>query len=506
MIGKVYLVGAGPGDEGLITVKALTKIKQADVILYDRLANPKLLDEAEDDVELFYVGKKAGNHYRSQEEINQLLVDKAKEGKEIVRLKGGDPFIFGRGGEEAEVLAREGISFEIIPGITSPISVAAYAGIPLTHRDFSSSVAFVTGHEDPSKEESSVNWDYLAKGVETLVTLMGVGNLAKIANRLMKAGKDPQTPVALIRWGTRPEQESIVGNLENIAAKVEEADFNPPAITIIGDVVTLRDKLNWFEKKSLFGKDIVVTRPKKQATSFCKALAREGANVVEAPAIKIEAPDDYQRLDESIGQLKEYDWIIFTSINGVKYFFARLFELGKDARALGDIKVCAIGPKTAQAVKDNGIKVDYLPDDYVSEAIVKGFAKKDLTGKKFLLPRANIAREMLSDELEKFGAEVDNITAYKTVAGSGEEDLTAKLKADEIDLVTFTSSSTVDNFIKKIGGGYQELLENTKIAAIGPITASTAEDFGLEVDIIADEYTIEGLLRAIKKHYKAINN
>ncbi|MBM7557106.1 uroporphyrinogen-III C-methyltransferase [Halanaerobacter jeridensis] len=501
MSGKVYLVGAGPGDEELITVKGLRTIKEADVILYDRLANKKLLRYAAEDAETFYVGKKANDHYRTQKEINELLISKAQAGKIVTRLKGGDPFVFGRGGEEATLLAEAEIEFELVPGITSPVSVPAYAGIPLTHRDFNSSVAFVTGHQDPSKDKDFIDWDKLATGVGSLVILMGVGNLPKIVPRLINAGRDPQTPIALIRWGTRPEQETLTGKLENIVSKVEAADFQPPAVIIIGEVVHMHDKLNWFEKKPLFSKEIVVTRPTKQAAGFCQQLSRAGAKVIEAPAIKITPPEDYKPLDESLKKLNEYDWIIFTSVNGVKYMMERLFSLGHDVRALAGANLAAIGSKTAAELKSYSLKVDYIPEDYVSEAILADFSDQDLTGQKFLLPRANIARPTLEEGLEDLGADVDNITAYKTIQGAGNKNLVSRLAEDKIDVVTFTSSSTVRNFIEMLGADYHQLLSGVKLACIGPITADTVRDFGLEVEIIADEYTVEGLTTALQEYY-----
>jgi uroporphyrinogen III methyltransferase/synthase len=501
MAGKVFLVGAGPGDEGLITVKGLNAIKEADVILYDRLANHKLLEYSKDSAELFYVGKSAKNHYRTQEEINQLLIKQAQGGKVVTRLKGGDPFIFGRGGEEAQELLKAGVEFEIVPGITSPISVPAYAGIPLTHRDFNSSIALVTGHEDPTKEETNVDWNKLATTVGTIVILMGVGNLPKIVPQLLEGGRDPKTPVALIRWGTRPKQETLVGTLENIVDKVRAANFKAPAIIVVGKVVKLREELNWFEKKSLFGKRIVVTRPTKQAKGFCRALAQEGAEVIEAPAIEIAPPESYQGLDDALKRIDSYDWIVFTSINGVEAFMKRLFELSKDVRFLSSVKFCAIGPKTAGRLKDYGLIVDYLPEDYVSEGILEGFSIRDISDQKFLLPRADIARELLKEGLEKLGAKVDNVVAYRTIQEEGNEELVDRLVEGDVDLITFTSSSTVDSLIKGLGNDYQELLKEVEIACIGPITAKTAENYGLEVTIIAKEYTIEGLLEAIKDYY-----
>ncbi|MDI3548205.1 MAG: uroporphyrinogen methyltransferase / synthase [Halanaerobiales bacterium] len=504
MEGKVYLVGAGPGDEGLITVKGLKAIKEADVILYDYLVNERLLAEARDSAELIFVGKKAHNHYCTQAEINQLLIEYAREGKIVTRLKGGDPFVFGRGGEEARELARENLRFEIIPGITSAIAGPAYAGIPVTHRNISSSVAFVTGHEASGKGESGINWNELATGVDTLVILMGVGNLPEIVSKLLEAGRDVDTPVALIRCGTKGGQETLVGSLDNIVAKVREVNFKPPAIIIVGDVVNLRAELNWFETRPLFGKSIVVTRPARQATSFCNSLREAGANVIKAPAIKILPPEDYSQLDEKLEKLASYDWVVFTSVNGVKYVIERLFDLGKDVRSFAGVKLGAIGSETAAQLRKNGLQVDYLPDEYVSEAIIQGFKGQDLTGKKFLLPRADIARKKLQKGLEDLGAVVDNVTAYRIIRGDNNNVLIAKLRANEVDLVTFTSSSTVHNFIQGLANDYQQLLKGVKIACIGPITAQTVEEYGLEVDIVAGEYTVKGLLTAIQDYYKSL--
>ena len=504
MDGKVYLVGAGPGDPELITVKGIRAIKEADVILYDRLANDSLLEKASSNAELIYVGKKAANHYKTQQEINQLLVDKAVAGNTVTRLKGGDPFVFGRGGEEAEFLNNNGMDFEIIPGITSPIAVPAYAGIPVTNRNISSSVGFVTGHESPDKEESSVDWNKLANGVETLVILMGVGNLPNIVPQLLEAGKSEDTPVALIRWGTRVNQQTLTGCLGNIVQKVQEANFKPPAIIIVGEVVKLREKLNWFERKPLFGKDIVVTRPVKQADSFCHLLRQEGANPIKLPAIKILPPEDYTQLDNKIKSLNKYDWCIFTSVNGVTQFMKRVFANDLDVRVFADIKLCAIGSKTAAELRKYGLVVDFVPEDYVSESILDGFKEYEIKGKRFLLPRANIAREKLKTGLKAQGAEVDNIIAYRTQKALRDEykKRLEDLKQDQVDIVTFTSSSTVDNFITALGDRADQWMKKLRIACIGPITASTVEKYGYNVDIIAKEYTIEGLMEAIKNHYK----
>ena len=501
-MGKVYLVGAGPGDQGLITKRGQEVLQAADIIFYDRLANDKLLASASEDAELFYVGKKSGDHSCRQSEINDLLVTSARAGKTVVRLKGGDSFVFGRGGEEARQLAEAGIDFEIVPGISSALAAPAYAGIPVTHRDFSSSVAVVTGHSAATKEESSVNWEQLAAGVETLVILMGVGNLEKITAKLIAAGQNPETPVALVRWGTRSAQETITGNLENIAAKVEAAEFKPPAVIIVGEVVKLRRELEWFADKPLLGTRVAVTRPADQAESFCRLLRQAGAEPVRTPAIEIKPPADYQQLDDKLAAVGDYDWIIFTSVNGVQYTLDRLLAQGRDVRALGGVKLGAIGSKTAAKLKEYGLTADYIPEEYVSEAVVAGFSSQNLTGRKFLLPRADIARPKLKHGLEELGAEVDNLTAYRTVAGSGGEQIAADLAAGEIEVVTFTSSSTVRNFLAGLDGQPEELFAGVKVACIGPITADTAREQGLTVDIVAEEYTVEGLMEAIEKHYK----
>ncbi|MBM7623081.1 uroporphyrinogen-III C-methyltransferase [Sporohalobacter salinus] len=495
--GKVFLVGAGPGDPKLITVKGLEAIKEADVLIYDYLANEQLLAKASTDVEKIYAGKKAGDHTYTQKEINDIIVNKAKRGKVVTRLKGGDPFIFGRGGEEAEYLQENGVEFEIVPGITSPIAVPAYAGIPLTHRDFNSSVSFVTGHEAPNKEESSLDWEKLATATGTIVFLMGVGNLAKNVAKLKEHGRDPETPAALIRWGTKPEQKTVSGTLNNIVERVEKANLKPPAITIVGEVVQLRDKIKWFENEPLFGKRVLVTRSRTQASSLSKKLYRLGAEPIECPAIKIVPPEDFAQLDKALLKADEYDWAVFTSVNGVKAVVNRLKELGRDVRAFGSAKICAIGSKTAAELENWGLKVDYVPEKYVSESILSGL-DDDLTGEKFLLPRSDISRPALPDGLKKRGAEVNNVTAYRTVTGEGNEKALELIDKGEVDIVTFTSSSTVRNFIKMLDSrDYNGLLKSVTIACIGPITAGTAGEFGLEVDIIAEEYTIEGLVEAV---------
>ena len=503
--GIVYLIGAGPGDPSLITVKGKTCIEEADVVIYDFLASPALLAYARKDAELIYVGKKGGDHTLSQEKINDLIVEKAGSNRVVVRLKGGDPFIFGRGGEEAEVLEENSIPFEIVPGVTSAIAAPAYAGIPLTHRTFTSTVAFVTGHEDPTKTESSIDWASLAKGVGTIVFLMGIKNLENIVRQLMENGKPPDTPVALVRWGTTSEQKTLVGTLENISARAKEAALRPPAIIVVGNVVSLRDKLTWFENKPLFGKRIVVTRAREQASGFVKTLAGYGAECIECPTIEISPPDDYTALDTAIENIVEYDWLIFTSVNGVKFFFQRLFAKGKDVRILGNIRTAAIGPATAEALAGYGITTDIVPENYRAESVVDAFRSETVIGKKILLPRAREARPILPVELEKMGAKVDEIEAYYTKISRVNEDLLISgLEDASIDMITFTSSSTVKNFMAMLPADEKEwkaLMKNVVTACIGPITADTAKELGLDVHIVADEYTISGLCKAVLDYF-----
>jgi len=499
MEGKVYLVGAGPGDPGLLTIKGRECIAKADVLVYDYLASPTLLKYAAAAAEKIYVGKKGGDHTLSQDGINDLIAQKALDGHVVTRLKGGDPFIFGRGGEEAEVLISKGIPFEVVPGVTSAIAAPAYAGIPLTHRKFTSNVAFVTGHEDPTKEQSSLDWEALARGIGTLVFLMGVKNLPHIVDRLLASGKPVETPVALVRWGTTLRQATVTGNLGNIVEVVAQAGLKAPAVIVVGDVVSLRQTMRWFENKPLMGLKIVVTRAREQASSLVDRLIELGAQCLEYPTIEVGPPDDWLPLDGAIDDLPAYDWLVFTSVNGVKYFFERLFSRGLDVRALGHLKTAVIGPVTKARLADFGIVADILPESYRAESVVTAFADQALQGKKVLLPRAREARAVLPTELEKMGAAVDEITTYITrPVDNGADELTADLRAGEVDLITFTSSSTVTNFKALLpADGWRDLLAGTRIASIGPITTETAEKLGFTVDITADTFTIPGLCEAI---------
>ena len=505
--GKVFLVGAGPGDPDLLTVKGKECISEADVVVYDYLANKVLLEYAKDDAEIIYAGKKGGCHTMSQEDISSMIVKKAKMGRTVVRLKGGDPFIFGRGGEEAQQLVRAGVAFEVVPGVTSAIAVPAYAGIPLTHRDYTSTVAFITGHEEPGKKESDIAWEKLSTGAGTLVFLMGVGNLPLIAERLMHYGRPPDTPAAVIRRGTVSEQRTVAGTLKNIAELIREKDIKPPAIIIIGDVVNLRTELDWFEKRPLFGKRIVVTRAREQASAFLKKLTGLGAECIEFPTIKIVPPRTWDMLDKSIKSINNYDWLLFTSVNGVKYFFNRLDTLGKDVRDLHGLKIGAIGPKTAGELQNFGIKPELMPDEYRAEAVVASFEKYGVRGAKILVPRAAVAREILPDELKKIGAEVDVAPAYETVIPDHDSGwIREMLEKGDIDMVTFTSSSTVNNFVEALKADDLELqksMENVVVACIGPITADTARKNGLNADLVPSDYTIEGLTGEIINYFSS---
>ncbi len=499
--GKVYLVGAGPGDPELISVKGIECLRKAGVIVYDRLLDECLLDAASWEAERIYVGKTAGQHTKPQEEINQLLVTKAKEGKIVVRLKGGDPFVLGRGSEEAEALVQNDISFEVIPGVTSAIAVPTYAGIPVTHRGLASSFAVITGHEDPMKNSPSINWEKLATGVDTLIVLMGMKNLPEIVAKLMEYGRPPNTPVAVIKEGTRPEQETVVGNLEDIVAKAEEYHLTAPAVIVVGNVVRLREKLRWFDNRPLFGKRVLVTRARPQASALSRLLTERGAQSIELPAIDIQTVANSEELDQAISNMEHYHWIIFTSVNGVAAFWQRLRNLKQDSRALSGLRIGAIGPATAQALETNGIIPDYVPEVYTGEGIIAGLKDQNIVGQRFLLPRADIADKELVQGICRLGASVHEITAYRTVPATAAI-IQAKqmIISGKIDVVTFTSSSTVSNLVAAFGE--EPLVVNSaKVACIGPRTAETATKVGLSVDIVAKEQTILGLVMAIEKYF-----
>jgi len=502
--GVVYLVGAGPGDPKLITVRGLELIKKADTIIYDRLVAHRLLSFARPGAEIIYAGKEPGCHVFKQEEICRLMVEKARAGKAVIRLKGGDPFVFGRGGEEAEALYEAGVRFEVIPGVTSAIAAPAYAGIPATHRDYASTLAIITGNEDPLKKDSSIAWDKIATGADTLIFLMGMANLLEITQRLIKGGRSPQTPVALIRWGTRPEQRTLTGTLADIYEKATRSGFTNPVVIVVGDIISLREKLNWFEDKPLFGKKILVTRTREQAAALSEKIEALGGEPMEFPTISIAEPEDYAPLDRAIIELKNFSWVVFTSVNGVVSFFKRLRHHRKDIRELCNAKLCAIGPMTRESLEKYGLIVEYIPGEYRAEEIAVGLRGKLVRGERVLLPRAAGARKTLPEALSEMGAVVTEVAAYRTIpAGGNSAALKEKLAQGEIDLVTFTSSSTVRNFVEMVGSPFLNALKRKfAVACIGPVTAGTARELGLQVDMVAEEYTIEGLVEAIRKNVK----
>ncbi len=496
--GIVYLAGSGPGDEKLLTFKAVEALRACDVVLYDYLATNVDLNKYAPQAEKIYVGKR-GRKHTVQSHINDLLIKLGREGKKVVRLKGGDPFVFGRGGEEALELAKAGVNYEVIPGITSAYAVPAYAGIPVTQRGYASTLSIVTGHEDPGKKDSGVDWKLLARTTGTVVFLMGIKKLSKIVEKLVKFGKDPKTPIALIRWGTTNRQQTLEGRLDDIVDKVRSSKFQPPAIIVIGKVVALRDQLKWIEKKPLFGKTAIVTRSRDQASQLTQALEGFGANVIELPVIRIVEPDSYKKLDEAIDrQVKEeyYDWLIFNSANGVTHFANRIKQKELDFRVLKGTKIAAVGLSTAAVLERLGVRADLVPKEYRAEGLIE--ALPDMKGLKVLMPRAKVAREILPEELNKAGAQVDVVDAYRTIADPEGKKRINELE-DEIDFLTFTSSSTVKNFLDALGEKRDDILKTAKIAVIGPITAKTAEKEGLKVDAVADPYTIDGLIKAVIK-------
>ncbi len=500
MKGKVYLVGAGPGDYKLITLKGLECIQKADVIVYDRLANEKLLREAKENCEFIYVGKESSNHTLPQEGINEVIANKAKEGKIVTRLKGGDPYVFGRGGEEGEYLLERGVSFEVVPGITSAIGGLCYAGIPITHRDFASSFHVITGHlKDDEKE---LNWKALASLDGTLVFLMGVANLKNICDNLIQEGKDKSTPVGIINWATRYNQRVVTGNLENIYDIALRENIKPPSLIVVGEVVGLREKLNFFENKPLFGKSIVVTRARSQSSALVEKIMDLGGNPIEFPSIKINAIEPNEGLEKAIENIEKYTYLIFTSQNGVDIFFEKMFALNKDIRKVSHCKIIAIGPATANALKNKGIIADKIPPKYVAESIFEELKDEVSEKDRILIPRASIARDYLIEALSKI-SNVEEVKTYETVMGEGnKEEMVVLLENNNIDYITFTSSSTVKNLVNLVGEEKKEVLKNAKLISIGPITSKTIESFDLPVYEEATEYTIDGMLKIITKDLK----
>ncbi len=490
--GVVYLVGAGPGDPGLLTVRAVELIATADVILHDRLIPPGALDGAREDAELVYCGKRPGKPEVPQPRIEQLMVEHARAGRSVVRLKGGDPFVFGRGGEEAEALAVAGVPFEVVPGVTAGVAAPAYAGIPVTHRDDASAVAFVTGHEDPAKDDSALDWPALARFPGTLVLYMGVGRLPEIAQRLIAAGRDPGEPAAAIERGTMAAQRTATATLDGLAEEVERTGLSPPAILLFGPVAARREAIAWLERRPLHGRRVVVTRARAQASGLARTLEALGADVVELPAIRIVPRLDSAEIRAAVDALHTYALVCLTSPNGVRLLFRAMAEAGRDARALASATVAAIGPGTAEALREHGLIADVVPERFVAEAMVEALEQVDVSGRPVLVARAAEARDVLPDALRRRGAEVDVVALYETVAEDPEPE--ALEQAAGADYVTFTSSSTVRNFVDAVGDGYPT---GGRVVTIGPVTSEAARDAGLTVDVEAERHDVDGLVDAL---------
>ncbi len=503
IIGQVYLVGAGPGDPELLTLRARRCLAAADAVLYDALVHPDILHHCRDDAQRVFVGKRAGQPSIRQSRINEQLIALAHKGLTVVRLKGGDPFLFGRGSEEAEVLAAAEIPFEIVPGVPSSTAAPAYAGMSLTHRDLASSVAYCTATESSERSVSHHDWAKLATATQTLVIFMGMRKLDALMDTLIRYGRDPQTPAAVIHSASTPAQRTLVGTVATIAQQARAAKIGMPSLTIVGDVVNLRQSLRWYDTKPLFAKAVLVTRPAHQASALSQLLRDEGAEPIEIAPIQISAPDDMQPLERAVGQLADYDWLLFTSANGVRFFFATLHAQGLDSRALGSAKLAVIGTKTAQALAYYGLVADVCPNEFraeaLAEAIMDQFPSRDLRGLRFLLPRAAKARETLISLLEHQGAQVDVVSAYQTLPASKEtrDVLRQRFQEGHIDVVTFTASSTVSQLVECLGEHAQTWLNRCFIASIGPITTATALELGLRVDVTARQYTLEGLRDAL---------
>jgi len=492
----VYLVGAGPGDPELLTLKGRRALEKASVVLYDNLAPEQVLAFAPPGALRVYVGKKRSRHAYSQEEICAMLIDHARSGKTVVRLKGGDPYLFGRGGEEAEALFAAGIPFQVIPGVTAAAGIAAYSGVPLTHRAHASAVSIVTGHD-----ADAMDWSRFSNS-DTLVILMGLTNFAEIARRLIACGRPPDTPALAVRWGTRPDQETLGGTLETLPGLVESRGMKPPATFFVGEVARLQQHLNWFERLPLFGQRIVITRPREQAAGLAEMLRDLGAQPIEFPVIQIDPASDYGPLDRAIETLEDYDWLVFTSVNGVRAFFERLALSRRDLRGLR-AKLAAIGPATREALERAHLKVDEVGDEFVAESLAAAIAKHSVAGAAVLLVRAAVAREFLPESLRDRGARVDVVEAYRTSPAAGLEERARELEAHSPDWITFTSSSTVDSFFAAVDA---HKVSAARLASIGPVTSArlrsaTAQKPALEPTVEAQEYTVEGLLHAILSEY-----
>jgi len=500
--GKVFLVGAGPGDPGLVTLRGARAIGRADLLLHDALSHPSLLDLSPPGAERIDVGKHAGEvDGVVQGEIEARMIAAARAGKTVVRLKGGDPYLFGRGSEEAEALWAAGVPFEVIPGVSSPVAAAAYAGLPFTHREVASIVTYVTGHESADKPERLVDFHLLARVPGTIVILMGMRHLASIVDELLASGKPATTPTAIVQWASRPDQRTVTGTLGEIVEKSRTAGMGSPAVVILGDVVRHRDHLRWFDRRPLFGRRVLVTRAREQAGTLAEALWDEGAEPVLAPTIEIDEPADPAPLRAAALGADRYDWIVFTSANAVRRFFDALITAGGDVRRLGRVRILAIGPATAEALHPFGLRPDLVPAEHRGEAAAQVLLDLEpMAGKRILLPRAEAAREVIAERLRAAGAIVESVVAYRTVmpADADKATIGARLAAGEIDAAAFTSSSTLRNFVEMFGAA---ALARVVVASIGPVTTQTARDLGVEVQVEANPYTVEGLVRALAAHF-----
>jgi uroporphyrinogen III methyltransferase/synthase len=499
-MGMVYLVGAGPGDASLLTLRGAELLGRANVVVYDALVNPDLLRLAPKSAEIIFGGKRARGPVVPQKDLNQLLIAKARAGKTVVRLKGGDPYVFGRGGEEAEELADAGIPFEVVPGVSSFVAVPNYAGIPLTHRGFCSKLTLITGHEDPAKESSTIDWEQVAKTPGTQVVMMGTDRIGQIAETLVRHGMDPATPIAMVRWGTTGRQQSIAATLATIADAAAKSNIGPPTVAVIGDVVKLRPKLNWYEQRPLFGQRIVVTRSREQAGSLVRSLQECGAEVLELPTIKIEAPTHREELVDAMLELNSYDWLVFTSPNGVSKFFEYFFRQFHDMRDLGGARIAAVGPATANKLKELHLQVDLMPDEALAANVAEAFTEfQSIENLKICLLRAEVANRELPDALEALGAIVDDIACYKTVAETEDPTGTgANLLEHGADWVTFASASTVEHFHSRFN--LPELMKKfpkLKIASIGPATSKPLAELHVTPAVEAKVHTAPGLLEAL---------
>jgi uroporphyrinogen III methyltransferase/synthase len=504
-LGRVYLLGAGPGDPELITMRAVRRLREADLVLYDALVHPEILDLCRPEAERVFVGKRAGRVSERQAAIHARMIEGARAGRVVARVKGGDPYLFGRGAEEAEALYAAGIPFEIVPGVPSPTAATAYAGISLTHRMLSSSVAYVTATESPEKDRSRHDWSRLATATDTLVIFMGVRRLDTLMQILIEHGRDPETPAALIEQASLPRQRTLVATVGTIAARAREEGIGSPALTVVGEVVRLRDALRWYDRQPLFGKRVLVTRPDDRALGIARLLRDEGAEALCIPAIRLLPPEDPAPLRAAVAGARTYDWIVFTSASGVSAFFAEVERQRLDARALGAARVCAIGPATAEALRERGVRADVVPSEFRGEGVAGAILEAhggDLRGRRILLPRAAVAREVLPQMLRAAGAQVDVVPAYRNVPADGEaqDAIRRAIRERQVDAIIFTAPSAVESVARIFGAGAPEAMARLLVASIGPVTTAAAEAIGIRVDVTADEYTAAGLVRALREH------